>query len=207
MAQQDKPGVEQPAAGWQTSGVGHPRRWAILAVLVTSLLVVVLDNTILNIALPTIQRDLNADQSQLVWAVDSYILVFAALRLLGASLSQGIRSMPVLGALDRSIGLGFGLLRAFIFLGACNLAFNAATPVSLRPAWLEDSKLYPLTEVAGTLLKTIAPKGLDAAGQLKPAFTRAVLDGSVNPQRDSGDSSGYDARSRGGIDDLVEKAR
>ena len=37
---------------------GHPRRWAILGVLVTSLLVVVLDNTILNIALPTIQRDL-----------------------------------------------------------------------------------------------------------------------------------------------------
>ena len=70
---------EQPLAGWQTSGTGHPRRWAILAVLVTSLLVVVLDNTILNIALPTIQRDLEADQSQLVWAVDSYILVFAAL--------------------------------------------------------------------------------------------------------------------------------
>ena len=71
--------AEAPTAGWQTSGAGHPRRWAILGVLVTSLLVVVLDNTILNIALPTIQRDLGADQSQLVWAVDSYILVFAAL--------------------------------------------------------------------------------------------------------------------------------
>ena len=78
MAQQ-KPDVEQPTKGWQTSGAGHPRRWAILAVLVTSLLVVVLDNTILNIALPTIQKDLGADQSQLLWAVDSYILVFAAL--------------------------------------------------------------------------------------------------------------------------------
>ena len=137
----------------------------------------------------------------------TFILVFAALRLLGASLSQGIRSMPVLGALDRSVGLGFGLLRAFIFLGACNLAFNAATPISLRPTWLGDSKLYPLTEAAGALLRTIAPKGLDAAGQFTPAFTKAVLDGSANPQRDSGDSSGYDARSRGGIDDLVEKAR
>lgn len=64
---------------WMTSGEGHPRRWAILAVLVVSLLVVVLDNTILNIALPTIQRDLQASQGELVWAVDSYILVFAAL--------------------------------------------------------------------------------------------------------------------------------
>ncbi|MCB0914254.1 MAG: MFS transporter [Actinobacteria bacterium] len=47
--------------------------------LVVSLLIVVLDNTILNIALPTIQEDLQATQSELVWAVDSYILVFAAL--------------------------------------------------------------------------------------------------------------------------------
>jgi EmrB/QacA subfamily drug resistance transporter len=78
MAEQ-KQAAEQPTAGWQTSGAGHPRRWAILAVLVTSLLVVVLDNTILNIALPTIQTDLGADQSQLLWAVDAYILVFAAL--------------------------------------------------------------------------------------------------------------------------------
>ena len=67
------------ANAWMTSGEGHPRRWAILAVLVVSLLVVVLDNTILNIALPTIQRDLEASQSQLVWSVDSYILVFASL--------------------------------------------------------------------------------------------------------------------------------
>jgi MFS transporter, DHA2 family, multidrug resistance protein len=64
---------------WMTSGEGHPRRWAILAVLVVSLLVVVLDNTVLNIALPTIQGDLDATQSQLVWAIDSYILVFASL--------------------------------------------------------------------------------------------------------------------------------
>src|SRR3954469_19194766 len=58
---------------------GHPRRWAILGVLVVSLLIVVLDNTVLNIALPTIQRDLNATQSELVWSVDSYVLVFAVL--------------------------------------------------------------------------------------------------------------------------------
>ena len=137
----------------------------------------------------------------------TFIVVFAALKLVGAGLSQGIRNVPVLGALDRMVGLGFGLLRAFIFLGACNLAFNAATPSSLRPAWLADSKLYPLTETAGALLKTFAPKGLDAASQFSPALSHVILDGSVNPKRDSGDSSGYDAGARGGIDDLVEKAR
>ncbi len=64
---------------WMTNGEGHPRRWAILGVLVVSLLIVVLDNTVLNIALPTIQRDLDASAGELVWAIDSYILVFAAL--------------------------------------------------------------------------------------------------------------------------------
>jgi MFS transporter, DHA2 family, multidrug resistance protein len=71
--------MDSKANAWMTSGEGHPRRWAILAVLVVSLLVVVLDNTVLNIALPTIQRDLNATQSELVWAIDSYILAFASL--------------------------------------------------------------------------------------------------------------------------------
>lgn len=67
--------------GWEppSPSEGHPQRWAILGVLVVSLLVVVLDNTVLNIALPTIQRDLAASQSELVWSVDSYILSFAAL--------------------------------------------------------------------------------------------------------------------------------
>ncbi|MFM9135677.1 MAG: MFS transporter [bacterium] len=64
---------------WTATSEGHPRRWAILAVLVVSLLIVVLDNTVLNIALPTIQADLDATPGQLVWAVDSYILVFASL--------------------------------------------------------------------------------------------------------------------------------
>jgi len=50
-----------------------------LGVLVVSLLIVVLDNTVLNIALPTIQKDLDATQGELVWAVDSYILAFASL--------------------------------------------------------------------------------------------------------------------------------
>jgi len=65
-----------------TPPAGHPRRWVILGVLVISLLVVVLDNTVLNVALRTIsdpQRGLGATQSQLEWAINSYTLVFAGL--------------------------------------------------------------------------------------------------------------------------------
>ena len=55
----------------------HDRRWWILGTLVLSLLVVVLDNTILNVALKTIQQDLDATQSQLAWSINAYTLVFA----------------------------------------------------------------------------------------------------------------------------------
>ncbi|GAA4517621.1 MFS transporter [Nonomuraea ferruginea] len=61
---------------------GHPRRWAILGVLVFSLLAVVLDNTILNVAMKTIAdpvAGLGATQSELEWAINSYTLVFAGL--------------------------------------------------------------------------------------------------------------------------------
>ena len=61
---------------------GHPRRWAILGVLVFSLLAVVLDNTILNVAMKTIAdpvEGLGATQSELEWAINSYTLVFAGL--------------------------------------------------------------------------------------------------------------------------------
>jgi EmrB/QacA subfamily drug resistance transporter len=64
------------------ANTGHPRRWAILGVLVVSLLVVVLDNTVLNVALRTIAdpvHGLGASQSQLEWAINSYTLVFAGL--------------------------------------------------------------------------------------------------------------------------------
>lgn len=61
---------------------GHPRRWLILSVLVVSLLVVVLDNTILNIALRILadpQHGLGATQGELEWSINSYTLVFAGL--------------------------------------------------------------------------------------------------------------------------------
>jgi EmrB/QacA subfamily drug resistance transporter len=64
------------------------QRWLILAVLCLSLLVIVVDNSILNVALPTLVRDLHASNSQLQWMVDSYTLVFAGLLLTAGSLGD-----------------------------------------------------------------------------------------------------------------------
>jgi EmrB/QacA subfamily drug resistance transporter len=61
---------------------GHPRRWLILGVMVFSLVVVVLNNTALNVALRVLadpERGLGATQAELEWSINSYTLVFAGL--------------------------------------------------------------------------------------------------------------------------------
>src|SRR4051794_9010674 len=59
----------------------HARRWWTLGVLSLSLVIIGLDNTVLNVALPTLQRTFHASASELQWMVDAYVLVFAGLLL------------------------------------------------------------------------------------------------------------------------------
>jgi EmrB/QacA subfamily drug resistance transporter len=66
----------------------HQRRWWILFVLCFSLLIIVLDNTVLNVAIPTIVGDLHTTNSELQWIVDAYTLVFAGLLLTCGSLGD-----------------------------------------------------------------------------------------------------------------------
>lgn len=84
---------------------GHPHRHRILAVLSLSLLIVVIDNTILNTALPTLSRDLGAGTGQLQWIVDAYTLAFAALVILAGALGDRYGRR-------RSLMLGLGLFAA-----------------------------------------------------------------------------------------------
>jgi EmrB/QacA subfamily drug resistance transporter len=59
--------------------VMHARRWWTLAVLCLSLLIVFVGNSSLNVAIPTLSRDLHASTSQLQWVVAAYSLIFAGL--------------------------------------------------------------------------------------------------------------------------------
>ncbi len=66
------------------------RRWLALAVLCISLLIVNIDNTVLNVVLPTLVRDLNATSTQLQWIVDAYVIVFAGLLLVAGSVADRV---------------------------------------------------------------------------------------------------------------------
>ena len=81
-----------------TSSVAYARRWWVLLVLSASVFLVVVDNLIINVALPTLQRELNAETSSLQWIVDAYALVFACLLLAGGGIGDRLgrkRAMQV----------------------------------------------------------------------------------------------------------------
>ncbi|MFJ9363735.1 MFS transporter [Nocardia sp. NPDC101769] len=94
----------------------HPRRWAVLAVMSFCMFIVVMDNTILVVALKSIQQSLSATNAQLQWALDAYTLTYAALMF----------STGVLG--DR-----FGRRTVLI----CGMVFFAV--VSTAGAWSADT--------------------------------------------------------------------
>ncbi|MEU3247046.1 MULTISPECIES: MFS transporter [unclassified Streptomyces] len=91
----------------------HRRRWAILGVLMLSLLIVVLDNSILNVAIKTISTPaptgLGATQSQLEWAINAYTLVFAGLLFTAGLLGDRLGRKKVLLAGLAVFGVGSAL--------------------------------------------------------------------------------------------------
>jgi len=136
-----------------------------------------------------------------------FVLIYATLRITGGAMVRGVHNTHVLGVLDRMVGLGFGVLRALVVLGALHLAFEAATPADRVPKWMTGAAFYPLTSASARILKAFAPKGLDMADKLAPSIGGAVREGSTTDRGDSGGPQGYDPRERRRLDDLVEKSR
>ncbi|HUP14730.1 MAG TPA: DHA2 family efflux MFS transporter permease subunit [Acidimicrobiia bacterium] len=122
----------------------HRRRWWTLGVMALSLLVIGLDNTILNVALPTLVRELGASASQLQWMVDAYILVFAGLLLTMGAIGDRFGRKRAL-----SIGLllfGLGSLGA-AFSGSANMLIATRAAMGIGGALIMPSTLSIITNV------------------------------------------------------------
>jgi EmrB/QacA subfamily drug resistance transporter len=122
----------------------HERRWWTLIVLSLSLLVISLDNTILNVALPTIERDLHATSGQLEWIVAAYMLVFAGLLLTAGSLGDRLGRRKALFAGLAVFGVG-SLLSAMSATPEMLIASRAL--MGLGGAFVMPSTLSILTNV------------------------------------------------------------
>ena len=75
------------------------RKWLTLAAMCFGLFLIMLDNTIVNVALPSIQRQLHASPSTLEWTINAYVLAFAVLIMLGGKLGDrfGRKKMFLVG--------------------------------------------------------------------------------------------------------------
>src|SRR4051794_33367971 len=125
----------------------YARRWKILAVLCTSLMVVIVGNTALNVALPTLARQLNASISEQQWMVDAYGLVFAGLLLTAGTIG------------DRYGGKGalqFGL--AVFLRGAVFSAFMDSAPAIVVGRALMGFGAALLIPAAPSILTHVSPR-------------------------------------------------
>ncbi|MDQ6614146.1 MAG: MFS transporter [Actinomycetota bacterium] len=118
------------------------RRWAILGVLCLSVFLAVVDNTIVNVALPRMSQQLHASNSQLQWIVDAYSLAFAGLLLIGGSLGDRYGRK---GALSLGI-IAFAGFSAFAGLsGSVHMLIGARALMGLAAAFIFPATLAILT--------------------------------------------------------------
>jgi len=122
----------------------HRRRWWILALLCTSLMIVIIGNTSLNVALPTLARELDATTSDLQWMVDAYSLVFAGLLLTAGALGDRFGRK---GALQLGLVLfGIGALVA-TFAGGAGQIIAGRAVMGFGGAFVMPSTLSILSNV------------------------------------------------------------
>src|SRR5438876_4703523 len=97
------------------------RRWFALMILCSGYLMIILDATIVNVALPSIRADLGFSEASLAWVVNAYLLTFGGFLLLGGRLGDrfGQRRLFLLGiALFTAASLACGLATTQEFLVA-----------------------------------------------------------------------------------------
>ena len=149
----------------------HRRRWWILAVLCLSVLLVVVDNTIVNVALPTISRDLHASTSALQWVVDAYTLSFAGLLLLGGNLGD---------RLGRRRFLQVGLALFCVFSVGAALSRSTGELITARALMgLAAALVYPATLAILNNVFTVARERAIAIGVWSAISGLAVAIGPV----------------------------
>ena len=134
------PGPRTPdarTADVPTPGAPDPKRWWVLGAVCLSVLLVLTDVTIVNVALPTLSRDLGASTSDLQWVVDAYTLVFSGLLLVAGYLGDRV---------GRRRALQAGLVAFAATSLAAALAQTTGQLVAARAAMgIGAALIYPAT--------------------------------------------------------------
>ena len=163
--------------------------------------------------------------AQIVAGVAVFILVLILISLLSHAISKRVKE-SALGALDRSLGFVFGLLRGAVLVCLSWLLLNWVLPESERPEWLMEAKSRPVIETGAALLEGLVPEDVreegataiegarDTAGEsVREAVQEEVdrqMEDIIAPRREEGGAdqgggeSGYSDSDREQLDQLIE---
>jgi EmrB/QacA subfamily drug resistance transporter len=136
-----------PAEDRRTPEEADRRRWRGLLVLSIGQLMVVLDSTVVNVALPTIQRELHFSQASLAWVVNSYLITFGGLLLLGGRLGDLIGR-------KRLFLIGLGSFSATSML--CGISSSAGLLVGAR--FLQGASAALMSSMVLGVLSSMFPE-------------------------------------------------
>lgn len=121
---------------------------------------------------------------------------YGLLRILGQWMSQKLRDSNTMGGIDRMMGLGFGLIRAFVVVGVFHLIVFAAIPASRAPAWMVKAKVFPVSVAAAKTLQAVLPKGAAVADRLAPTISQKAHEGFTAPAHSNPDRTRNTAREK-----------
>ncbi|WP_228978292.1 MFS transporter [Streptomyces sp. DH12] len=159
------------------SGGGHPQRWLILAVICLAQLTVLLDNTVLNVAIPSLTRELDASTADIQWMINAYALVQSGLLLTAGNAADryGRKRMLLTGLALFGIGsLAAGLAQSSSQLIAARAGMGVGGALLMTTTLAVVVQIFDDTErvKAIALWSTVSSLGF-AAGPLLGGF---VLD-------------------------------
>ena len=160
----------------ENSTEGHPRRWWILGFLCLSLVLIVASVSSVNVALPSIQRDLDASGSDLQWIVDSYALFFAGMLLpLGAIGDHfGRRKALVAGLLIFGVATGIAAASTAAYQIIIMRAIMGTAAALIMPATLSIlTEVFSKRELPKAIAVWAAFAG--AGGMIGPLGAGLVL--------------------------------
>ena len=149
-------------------------------------------------------------------AISIFVVTFIAVALISGTLARLVRQSR-LGALDRSLGFLFGLVRGALLVSIAYIMITWALPPDDQPAWLREARAMPLVELgAGFVVLAIPPEARaelsSAIGQAKTAAEEAIetqrdyeaLTGPP-PAAEGPSKEGYSDRERKPLDQLIKR--
>ena len=166
------------ATGQRTAAAGYPRRWLAAIVMIVGALMDMIDVTIVNVALPTIRRDLHASATQLEWVVSGYMLAFAAALIIAGNLGDlfgrkrvFLAGVAVFGLASLAAGLsqsGAELITARVVQGVAAAAMTPQVLATFRAIFTgaERGKAFG---IYGAMLGFASAVGLLLGGVLTDA--------------------------------------